>query len=196
MAEMKPFSDNDQAVRQNIGAEFLRKSYFEVMEKIYEVCQSNGVTKTEVLCELDFYGDAPALKDQFKVGLVKRYLEGSRPDEPDWFHKGASVYRRNIKNFNMGLEDHYNRMTPNHILAIIRYSDGSFSVYRFQMTNQSTGHQIFGEEAMNAVGSGNEVAIERILGQMGRDYLYREALKELSLRAQNFLREHPRPPRG
>lgn len=59
------------------------------------------IDKQELVLELDFFateGSAPALREppEFKVGITKRYFEGDRPEEPDWFYKGTEVYEKNV----------------------------------------------------------------------------------------------------
>jgi hypothetical protein len=49
-----------------------------------------------LVIEINFFWRRTALRDEFKVGLTSRYNEGSRPDEPDWFSKGTSVYSLSV----------------------------------------------------------------------------------------------------
>jgi hypothetical protein len=105
--------------------------------------------------ELDFYasnGSAPALCDppEFEVGITKRYFKGKRPDEPDWFHKGTDVYQRNIGAFMAGINDHYKRMTKDHLLTAVRYPNGNSGVYRVALMLPDNRTPIFSNEAYDA----------------------------------------------
>lgn len=72
--------------------------------------------------------------------------------EPDWFYKGTDVYENNIRQFLVGLKDHFQRMTSNHLLAIARHPNGNSAVYRLQlMSEEGIGARpIFSDEAVDA----------------------------------------------
>lgn len=136
---------------------FAQKHYIDIMEKVVEVCDETGLTKSDILLELDFVpdgsGSAPALRSPpvFTIKESRGYFEGTRPNEPDWFYKNEDdeVYNNNIKFMNAGLKDHYGRMTENHLLCFVRHP-GFTSCYRLQLMVEQKRAQMFGEEAMNA----------------------------------------------
>lgn len=136
---------------------WVQRNYFLIMQDLDRATHLYDVPKRELVLVLDFYakhGVAPALCTTgpiFDVGLTKDYLEGDRPDEPDWFFKGTSVYEKNIEQFLMGLRDHYQRMTSNHILTILRYPTGSSGVYRIQLDcAQGANKPMFSDAALEA----------------------------------------------
>jgi len=134
---------------------FINRNYYNILKEVIAVIDREKVDKKELVLELNFHaedGSAPALKDppEFKVGLTRRYLDGSRPDEPDWFYKGDCVYEKNVAGWRAGLEDHYKRMTSNHLLTTARYPSADSGVYRVQLTSEATGKHLFSDEALNA----------------------------------------------
>ena len=127
------------------------------MREIDWLTRLYGVPKRESLLELDFYaehGTAPALRKPnpfFRVGATKDYLEGDRLAEPDWFLKGSDAYQINIKSFLTGLRDHYQRMTSNHALVIVRYPTGTSSIYRIMIDcTQGANKFIFSDAALES----------------------------------------------
>jgi len=104
--------------------------------------------------ELDFFADkgsVPALHDppKFTGGIMKCYLEGGHPAEPNWFYKGTDVYEKNIKFFLTGLADHYHQMTSNHLLTVAQYASGSSGIYHVCLMNQNC-TPLFSDEGLNA----------------------------------------------
>ena len=143
---------------------FALTNYADIVEKILECCDEMGVKKEELLVEVDFSpgkdGTIPALNDppEFIVKDARGYFEGSRPNEPDWFHKNDDdvVYKKNIDNFLGAFKDSFERMTSNHVLCTVRYPAG-VSVYRLQLqSSQADGHQMFSDQALDAYRSALE----------------------------------------
>ena len=136
---------------------WVQRNYFLIMQELDRATDLYSVPKRELVLELDFYakhGIAPALctpNPIFKVGVTKDYLEGDRPEEPDWFYKGTDVYDSNIKTFLTGLRDHYQRMTSNHVLTILRYPTGSSGIYRIQIDcAEGANKPMFSDAALEA----------------------------------------------
>ena len=131
--------------------------YASIMAKVIEFCDSSGLTKSEVLLELDFVPDdrgiAPALRDPpaFIIKESRGYFEGSRPNEPDWFYKKEWGEACKIPPATVALKDQYGRMTGNHLLCFVRHP-GSVHSYRMQGVVQQRVQQaqMFGEEALSA----------------------------------------------
>jgi hypothetical protein len=55
---------------------FIKSNYFDIAKEIYKKTQEYNVPKRELVVEIDFYGDAPALRNEIKVwflgGTVRR----------------------------------------------------------------------------------------------------------------------------
>jgi hypothetical protein len=135
---------------------FVIINYYDIMKEIVRITQEKGIDKQELVLEIDFFankGSAPALRDpaEFKIGITSRYLEGDRPDEPDWFYKGTSVYDSNIKVFIAVLSDRYHRMTSDRLLTVTRYASGSSSgVHRLFLMTEVDGTPLFSDDALDA----------------------------------------------
>ena len=131
------------------------------MERVVEACDELNLTKSDVLLELDFLPDddsgyVPALDTPlpfFEVKASRGYFEGERVNEPDWFfkHEDEETYKKNIANIVPGIKDHFERMTENHLLFLVRQLGGFTSCYRLQMTpGEGIETQMFGEDAFQA----------------------------------------------
>ena len=138
---------------------FAKANYAEIMQEIVEVCDEHHLTKGDVLLEVDDMPDdsglAPALQvpAEFTVARSRGYFEGSRPNEPDWFYKhvDSSVYKSNVKNVIAALKDTYQRLTPDHLLVLMRYS-GNVSVSRLQLSDfEGKGAEMFSDKTVDAV---------------------------------------------
>jgi hypothetical protein len=64
---------------------FITSNYFDIAKEVYKKTQEYNVPKKELLVEINFYGDVPALRNEFKVCLESDSFEESSVDEvPDW----------------------------------------------------------------------------------------------------------------
>lgn len=159
----------------------LQKNYFDVMTKIVEVCEETGVSKKNLVVELDFFpnsetGSAPILSTppSFKVAPAARYYQGSRPDEPDWFHKGTDVYEGNVAAVRLGLKDQHSRMTADHVLVLLRWADGQPSVYRVLVQAPVTMVPIYGDRALEAFKKcmdGDDLAFEDLFPESFQQHI-------------------------
>jgi hypothetical protein len=126
------------------------------MKEFDRITREKKIDKRELVLELNLYvdeqGSAPAFRTPhaFKVGIMRRYLEGTRPEEPDWFSKGTSVYEMNIDNFLANAQDQFQRMTSEHLLVLARYPSGSSGIYRLRVVSETTGVGLWSDEAMDA----------------------------------------------
>jgi hypothetical protein len=103
---------------------FLKSNYFDIAKKIYKKTQEYSVPKKELLMEIDFYEDAPALRNQFKIWLTSTFLEGSSvADAPDWFR--IHVDNKEIKGY---VRENYERLTSNDLLIVCRAGNGNVRV--------------------------------------------------------------------
>jgi hypothetical protein len=104
---------------------FITSNYFDIAKEVYKKAQEYNVPKKELLVEIDFYGDAPALRNEFKVWLTSRLLEGSSvADAPGWFRRRAE--NENLERF---LKEGYEQMTSDDLLVLCRASNGMVSVF-------------------------------------------------------------------
>mmetsp|Transcript_17602 Transcript_17602/g.43307 ORF Transcript_17602/g.43307 Transcript_17602/m.43307 type:complete len:847 (+) Transcript_17602:218-2758(+) len=77
------------------GTLFTNTNYVAVMVKIIEFCDRTGSEMEDLVLELDFmpnkHGVIPALQDPpvFKIATSESYVDGSRPEEADWFLNDA-----------------------------------------------------------------------------------------------------------
>jgi hypothetical protein len=79
--------------------------------RCYKKKQEYNVLKKELLLEIDFYGDAPALRNEFTVWLTSGFLEGSSAaDAPDWFRTDLDK-----KTLARHLRFRYKDATSNHL---------------------------------------------------------------------------------
>jgi hypothetical protein len=170
------FSSSHAKAVESAVMSFVKMNYYSIVDECYKKCKEYNVPKKELVIEINFFGDAPALRDEFKVGLTSRYLEGSRPDEPDWFSKGTSVYKSNIGRWLVGAKDHYDRMTSDRLLAFCVYGDGNSGVYKLSLMNPGTGKELLSDEAVDCIGREDHDGMVAILGQMQTDVYYRESL--------------------
>jgi hypothetical protein len=176
LATTKGISGSEAKAHESAAVTFVQKNYFAIVEECYKKTQEYNVPKKELVIELSFYKDAPALRDEFKVGLTSRYLEGSRPDEPDWFWKGTDVYEDNIKGWLVGATDVYSRMTSDRLLAFCRFGDGSSGTYRVSLMNTITGKDFLSDEAVDCIGREDDDGMLAILGQRQTDEYYKQSL--------------------
>lgn len=154
---------------------FVESNYYDIMRDIVRITQEHNLDKQEVVLELSFFADegsAPALREppEFKVGITKDYLEGDRPNEPDWFCKGTHVYEKNVSAFLQAAADQYHRMTSDHLLTIVRYASGSSGVHHLMLNAlpEATGISLFSDDAYNAFARAmkdDDSCLEVVLGR-------------------------------
>jgi hypothetical protein len=142
---------------QNAAMVFLQNNYYEIMKTMELQSRDGTVAKKDLLVEVDLKvdpakGSAPGLRTppEFKMAPATSYMDGKRPNEPNWFFKGTKVYQNNIKTFICGLRDHHARMTDDRILTLVRHPSGDSSVYRICLMSQDTGKALFSDEALQA----------------------------------------------
>jgi hypothetical protein len=170
------FSSSTHKAVESAVISFAQTNYYAIVDECYKKLQEYNVPMKELVIEIDFCEDAPALRDEFKVGLTSRYLEANRPDEPDWFYKGTNVYKDNVGRWLMGAKDHYGRMTSERLLAFCRYGNGSTGVYRISLMNPETGKELLSDEAVNCIGREDHDGMLAILGQTEMHVYYRKSL--------------------
>ena len=178
---------------------FVMSNYYDIMKEIVRITQDEGIDKQELVLEIDFFankGSAPALRDpaEFKIGITSRYLQGDRPDEPDWFYKGTSVYDDNIKMFIAGLTDHYRRMTNDRLLTVTRYASGSSGVYRVLLMTEVGGTPLFSDDALDAFAramNNDDSRLEQVYGNKSNAITVRRDMEMRDRRMQQVMSRHP-----
>jgi hypothetical protein len=176
---------------------FVIINYYDIMKEIVRITQEKGIDKQELVLEIDFFankGSAPALRDpaEFKIGITSRYLEGDRPDEPDWFYKGTSVYDSNIKVFIAVLSDRYHRMTSDRLLTVTRYASGSSSgVHRLFLMTEVDGTPLFSDDALDAFAramNNDDSRLEQVFGNKSNAITVRRDMEMRGRMLQQIMR--------
>lgn len=144
---------------QNCILAFAQKNYIKIVDKILDVMEATGLSKEELLLEVDFKPDSdgyvPALDTpaRFQLRDTRGYFEGSRPNEPDWYYKGTDIYENNISKSVTALKDQFRRITTNDLLCISRSADGGVGTYRIKLQSERKRAHLFSTEAINAMRS-------------------------------------------
>jgi hypothetical protein len=103
---------------------FIKSNYSDIEKEVYKKTQEYNIPEKELLVEIDFYGDAPALRNEFKVWLTSGFSEGSSiADAPDWFH----TYNEK-KNVARHVKEEYKKVTNEDLLVICRAGNGIVSI--------------------------------------------------------------------
>jgi hypothetical protein len=114
-----------KTVRTTISA-FLTLNSLDIANEVYMKTQEFNVPETELLIEIDFFGEAPALRNEFKVWLTSGFLAGSSvADAPGWFRLHSEK-----KTFLPILRKEYEQVTNDDLLAVCRAGNGIVSVSR------------------------------------------------------------------
>ena len=117
---------------QQTFMQFCQREYVHIMAKMAQACEQTGLSKNEMLVELNFKPDengvVPTMQEipDFKIAPVKDYIEGSRPAEPDWFckHTNREAYEYNIKHYLARIEEKHSKLLPNQFLFLMQYEGG------------------------------------------------------------------------
>jgi hypothetical protein len=155
---------------QNTTLAFLTSNYFDIAKEVYKKTQEFNVPKKELLVEIDFYGDAPALRNEIKVWLTPGLLEGSSfADAPEWFRLVAE-----IESFKQLLREGYEKVTSDDLLVLCRASNGLLSVSCLSRPGVETGYPLFSDEVVESIGSEDYDKMVAYLGQHTTDEYLRE----------------------
>jgi hypothetical protein len=148
---------------------FIESNYFDIVKEVYNKTQEYGVPKKELLLEINFGGDAPALRNEFKVWLASGFLEGSSvADPPDWYRTVAD--RKKMARF---LRGKHERVSSDHLFSVCRASnDGVVVVQPLQLLVKS--YQYLSDESVEAIGREDYVRMVACLGQYTADEFFRE----------------------
>ncbi|CAJ1957534.1 unnamed protein product [Cylindrotheca closterium] len=98
-------NEDHKNASETISENWMIKNYSKVMVQMIVECQKTGLKMKDMVLELDFMenkdGIIPAVEDPaiFKIAPIRTYIEGSRPDELDWYGKkeNQETYEQRMK---------------------------------------------------------------------------------------------------
>jgi hypothetical protein len=158
---------------------FIQSNYFDIAKEVYKKAQEYNVPKTELLLEIDFYGDAPALRNEFKVWLLSSFLEGSSVavGAPGWFR---TLVEKKKNTLARDLSKEYEQVTSNDLLAVCRAGNGVVSFSRLDSPGVETSYPLFSDEVVESIGSEDYDRMVAYLGQHTTDEYFREKISGLT----------------
>lgn len=163
-AKVEPDSASLRKTNHAAISAFIDENYFPIMRRFYELSQQHSIPKSDMVLVLDFWGDAPALKGEFEVSLLRDHLEGDRPAEPDWFDKGVDGYEEDIEIWKNMMRDHHTRVTSDFLLLIYRSATEESHVTKIGIKSAHTGRPMLSDRAMECVGTHNVSELVEIVG--------------------------------
>jgi hypothetical protein len=145
---------------------FVTSNYFDIAKEVYKKSQELNVPKKELLVVIDFFGDAPALRNEFQVWLTSSFSEGSTvADAPGWLHE---------KNLAQFLKEEYEKVTSNDLLVLYRAGNDMVTVSRLNHRGDETGYRLFADEVVESIGTEDYDGMVAYLGQHHTDEYFRE----------------------
>jgi hypothetical protein len=152
---------------------FITSNYFDIAKEVFKKTQEYNVPKKELLVEIDFHGDAPALRNEFKVWLTSGVLEGSSvADAPAWFRTQD------------GLRGEYGRVTSDDLLVVSRAGNGQVNMLVMK-SKSKTGWSLLSDETVESIGREDYVGMVAYLGQDTTDKYFREKMSGLDEGSMN-----------
>jgi hypothetical protein len=149
---------------------FIKSNYFDIIEEVYKKTHEYNVAKKEVLVEFDFFGDAPALRNEFKVWLTSDFLEGSSvADASGWFPTHGEK-----KDFARYLRDEYEQVTRDDLIVACQAGNGMKSVQRLNYPGTETGYSLFSDEVVESIGRHDYDRMVSCIGQQTTDAIVRD----------------------
>jgi hypothetical protein len=125
---------------------FINSNYFDIAKEVYRKTQECNIPKKYLLVEIDFYGDAPALRNEFKVWLASGFLEGSSgADAPGWFVR-MYVDKRRVQ---------FEPVTSDQLRVVCRAGNGMVSVRLVGVPvadADGASYQLLSDEAVESIG--------------------------------------------
>jgi hypothetical protein len=144
---------------------FIKSNYFDIAKEVYKKTQEYNVPKKELLVEIDFYGDAPALRNEFKVWLTSAFFEGtSVADAPDWFHTDTD--KKTVARY---VRRNYEQVTSDDLLTVCRAGNGMVTFQNLCFPVASTGCELLSDEAVESIGREDYARMVACLGQLMTD---------------------------
>jgi hypothetical protein len=141
---------------------FVKSNYFDIVKEVYKKTQEYNVPKKELFLDVDFFKDAPALRNEFKVRLTSDFLEGSSvADAPEWFR--IDVDKKAIVKF---MRAEYERLTSDHLLVVYRACNRTVTVkYLRLLLVHNRGYELLSDEAVESIGREDYTRMVACLGE-------------------------------
>jgi hypothetical protein len=155
---------------RNTLSAFIDSNSRDIAKEVYKKTQEFNVPETDLLVEIDFCGDAPALRNEFKVWLTSGFLEGSSvADAPGWFHAygDKKTLERLVRNEN-------EKVTSDDLLAVCRAGNSMVLVRRIYRQRAETGCQPFSDELVESIEREDHDRMVACLGKDTTDEYLRE----------------------
>jgi hypothetical protein len=147
---------------------FIKSNCFDIAKEVYKKSQEYNVPKKKLFLEIDFYGDAPALRNEFKVWLTSEFLEGSSvADAPDWFRHFDEKFMARL------LREAYAQVRSDDLITVCRAGDGAASIQAiYYLVNER--YHFLSDEVVESIGKEDYVRMIACLGQHTTDAYFRE----------------------
>jgi hypothetical protein len=163
IANESPSSTSTHKAAQTTMGAFIHANCFDIITEVYKKTQEYNVLKKELFVAIDFYGDAPALRNEFKVLLTSDFFEGSSvADAPDW----VRTISQNLKN----LYDEV-KVKSDRLLVVCRAGNEMITLTPALLP--AYGCQLFSDEAVECIGREDYVRMVAYLGQFTTDEYFR-----------------------
>jgi hypothetical protein len=145
---------------------FVKSNYFYITKELYRKMQEYNVPKKALFVDIDFYGDAPALRNEFKVRLTSPFLEeeSSVVDAPDWFRIDAD--KKLITRY---LRDDYERVTSDNLLVVYRSGNHTVTVKSLNLLVTNRGYELLSDKAVESIGREDYVRMVACIGPIMAD---------------------------
>jgi hypothetical protein len=142
---------------------FVKSNYFDIAKEVYKKMQEYNVAKKELFVDIDFYGDAPALRNEFKLRLTSDFMEGSPSvvDAPEWFRTDAD--KRAIS---LCVRGKYEGLTSDELLVVYRAGNRMVNVKPLKLVGQNRGYELLSDEAVESIGREDCVRMVACIGQL------------------------------
>jgi hypothetical protein len=142
---------------------FIKSNYFDIAKEVYKKTQEYNVNKKELLVEMDFYEDAPALRNEFMVWLTSAFFEES-----------ALVNLPHTNVSSKTVTEAYERedVTSDEFLCVCKAANGTLNICYLGLPR--AGYQYLSDEAVESIGREDYVRMVACLGQQTTDEYFVE----------------------
>jgi hypothetical protein len=149
---------------------FIESNLFHIAKELYKKTQEFNVSKRELLLEINFFEDAPALRNEFNVWLTSDFWEGSSvADAPDWFR--TYVDKKTVARL---WKQQYEEWTCADLFVVWRASNGMVTVSRLRMPLTEAGYSLLSDEIVEAIAREDYDRMLACMGQALTEDYYRE----------------------
>jgi hypothetical protein len=135
---------------------FLKSNYFDIVREVYKKTQEYNVSKKELIVEIDFYGDAPALRNDFKVRLRSDFLHNRSCS-----HAESKVM----------MDACYQKERGSDLVFVCKTSNGTLSIASLGLL--FLGYQFLSDEAVESIGREDYVRMVACLGLLTTEAYFR-----------------------